>query len=136
MRDWIKVEHRLPEKGRKVLVWCGKGIDRFDIAAVGEDGAWTGFTGSVTPDWWTSLPEPPSQFKDAAPASDIRGEVIDGRLVLDISEDKESVAELMQCFINGEAVSINGKSYLVMDIKNEIIGGKVISIFTMRTVST
>jgi hypothetical protein len=133
MGKWIKTARGLPKKGKKVLVWCGEGIDHYDIASVDEGGTWTGLlNGSILPDYWTHLPEPPSESRDAVPAAGIGGEVIDGRLMLDIAEDKESVAELMQCYINGEEVLINGERYLVGDIKNEIIGEKVISVFSLR----
>jgi hypothetical protein len=133
MGKWIKTDKGLPEKGKKVLVWCGEGIERYDIAAVDEGGKWTGLLkGSAPPAYWTPLPEPPSELRDAVPVAGIRGEVVDGRLMLDIEEDKESVAELMQCYINGEEVFINDESYLVGDIKNEIIGEKIISVFSLR----
>ena len=133
MGRWIKTDNGLPEKGKQVLVWRGEGIGRYDIASVAEDGTWRGLRkGSAPPVYWMSLPELPSESGDAAPAAGIRGEVIDGRLMIDIAEDKESVAELMQCYINGEVVFINEERYLVADIKNEIIGEKVISIFSLR----
>jgi hypothetical protein len=133
MGKWIKTDKGLPENGKKVLVWHGEGDDHYDIAAVDEGGTWTGLLkGSVLPDYWTHLPESPLESRDAFPAAGIRGEVIDGRLMLDIAEDKESVAELMQCYINGEEVLIKDERYLVADIKNEIIGGKVISVFSLR----
>ncbi len=133
MGKWMKTERGLPEKGKKVLVWYGEDIGSYDIATVNEGGVWTGmFVGAGSPTFWMSLPEPPSESGDALPQSDIKGEVIDGRLMLDIEEDKESVAELMQCYINGGAVIINNESYLVGDIKNEIIGEKVISVFSLR----
>jgi hypothetical protein len=133
MGKWIKSERALPERGEKVLVWFGEGAGRYDIASVDEGGAWIGLLKkSVLPAYWTPLPEPPSESGDAVPAAGIRGEVIDGRLMLDIAEDKESVAELMQCYINGEEVFISGERFLVADIKNEIIGEKVISVFFLR----
>jgi len=133
MRDWIKAENSLPEKGKKVLVWCGEGIDCYDIAEVDENGAWAGLIREgAFPSWWMSLPVPPTGNEDVVPAAYIKGEVKDGRLLLDIAEDKESVAELMHCFINGEPAVVNGEGYLVVDIKNEIIGEKVISIFSLR----
>lgn len=133
MGKWFKTDKGLPEKGRKVLVWCGGGIGPYDIASVDEGGRWTGLLdGSALPEYWMPLPEPPSESKDIGPANGIRGEVVDGRLMLDIAEDKESVAELMQCYINGEEVFINDERYLVSDIRNEIIGEKVISVFCLR----
>lgn len=132
MRYWIKAENSLPEKGRKVLVWCGEGIDCYKIASLDDNGAWSGMPpGCVSPALWMSLPEPPGGGKDIA-SSSIRGDVIEGRLLLDIAEDKESVAELMQCYINGGTAVVNGESYLVADIKNEVIGEKVISVFSLR----
>ncbi len=133
MRSWIRTDKRLPKKGKKVLVWCGEGVDRFDIAEMDEGGTWTGLLKeSKLPAYWMPLPEPPSELRDAFPAGGIIGEVIDGRLMLDIEQDKESVAELMHCYINGEEALINGEKYLVGDIKNEILGEKVISIFSLR----
>jgi hypothetical protein len=133
MRDWIKTENSLPEKGKKVLVWYGEGCDRYDIAAVDEYGVWTGLLGEgAIPVYWMAFPAPPSGTEDVAPAANIKGEVKDGRLLFDIAEDKESVAELMQCYINGEVAVINGEGYLVADMKSEIIGEKVISIFSLR----
>jgi hypothetical protein len=133
MRDWIRIEESLPEKGKKVLVWYGEGIGCYGIAAVDEDAAWTGLlTGCATPACWMPLPEPPSVIKDVVSAADIKGEVIDGRLMLDITEDKESVAELMQCYINGEAAVVNGESYFVVDMMNEAIGEKMVSVFYLR----
>lgn len=133
MRNWIRAEDRLPEKGRKVLVWYGEGLDCYDVAAVDEYGAWTGLLGGgAIPGYWMTLPVPPTANKDIVPAADIKGEVTDGRLLLDIAEDKESVAEIMQCYINGDTAVVNGEGYLVVDIKNEIIGEKVISIFSLR----
>lgn len=132
MRYWIKAENSLPEKGRKVLVWCGEGLDCYEIASIDDNGAWSGMSpGCVPPALWMSLPEPPGEGKDIV-SSSIRGDVIEGRLLLDIAEDKESVAELMQCYINGCTAVVNGESYLVADIKNEIIGEKVISIFFLH----
>lgn len=45
MRGWIRAEDTLPEKGKKVLVCGGKGVDCYDIAAVDECWAWTGLLG-------------------------------------------------------------------------------------------
>jgi hypothetical protein len=133
MRDWIRTEESLPEKGKKVLVWYSEGIGCYDIAAVDENAAWTGLLpGCATPAYWMPLPEPPSGIKDVVSAADIRGEVIDGRLMLDITEDKESVAELMQCYINGEAAVVNDESYFVVDMMNEAIGEKMVSVFYLR----
>ena len=135
MRAWIRTYDRLPEKDKKVLVWYGEGSDSYDIAAVDAHGAWTAAIGEgEIPVCWMALPVPPTgdEDRDIVPAVDIQGEVKDGRLLLDIAEDKESVAELMHCFINGEPAVVNGEGYLVVDIKNEIIGEKVISIFSLR----
>ncbi len=134
MGKWIKTDKAAPEKDRKVLVWCGEGIkSSYGIASIDEVGKWTGLPKrSARPLYWMHLPEPPSKTTDGVPASGVRGTVVDGRLMLDIAEDKESVAELMQCYINGDEVIINGERYLVADIKNEIIGGKVISVFSLR----
>jgi hypothetical protein len=133
MGRWIKTDKAIPEKGMRVLVWRGEGIDHYDIASVDEDGKWTGLLNrSAPPLYWMHLPEPPSESTDSVPAAGVRGTIIDGRLMLDIAEDKESVAELMQCYINGEEVLINDERYLVGDIKNEIIGEKVISVFSLR----
>lgn len=133
MGKWIKTGTAFPEKGRKVLVWFGEGNEHYDIASIGEGGRWTSLhEGSILPAYWMPLPEPPSESKDAVQTAGIRGEVINDRLMLDIAEEKESVAELMQCYINGEEAYINDERYLVADIKNEIIGEKVISVFSLR----
>jgi len=133
MRDWIRTQDGLPEKGKKVLVWRGEGSDCYDIAAVDEYGSWTGLLewGTI-PGYWMTLPAPPTGNKDVVPSAGIKGEVKDGRLLLDIAEDKEAVAELMQSYINGEAATVNGERYFVADMLNEAVGEKIVSVFCLR----
>jgi len=129
MEEWIKVEERLPEKGMKVLVWSCEASGGYELASIDEYGTWTGAL-SVT--HWTLLPDPPSGPQaDTLPCEACEG-VVDDRLMLDIDEDKETVAELMQHYINGEALIVKGKSYFVVDMKNEIIDEKVWSVFYLK----
>jgi hypothetical protein len=131
---WIHVEERMPEKGETVLVWNGDGQPGYDLAYIGEGGTWEKKDQGEewAPTHWMSLPGPPGTAHEAGAVDDITGEITDERLVLDIEERKETVAALMQHFIDGRAAVINGEKYFVLDMKNEMADGEVASVFYLK----
>ncbi len=129
MTKWISADERFPEKGEKVLVWCCGENEGYGLDSLDEQGFWVEMK-SVT--HWMELPEPPSMVQRAVPETDIRVEITDDRLMIDIDEDKETFAVLMQCYINGNVAGINGESFFVVDMKNEMINDKMVAVFYLR----
>lgn len=125
--NWTRVEDYLPEKGLRVLVWNGHG---FKIAEIGGRGKWKG-AGLRRPTHWMHLPKAP-RIGDGGPGFGIRAEVANDRLSLDIEKEKETVALLMQHFIDGNPVVINGKGYFVVDMKNEMLEENLASVFYLK----
>ncbi len=126
---WIKTSDRLPEKGSVVLVWHHGQETGFGLASIDEGGEWISSSGTeAQPSYWMSLPRPPGESASLR-AEGVRGEVISGRLMLDIDEEPETVAWLMQHFIDGSAAVVNEAEYFVTDMKNEVIEGKMLSVF-------
>lgn len=124
---WTKVDDRLPEVGLSVLAWNGHG---FKIAKIGWHGKWVG-AGVRKPTHWMRLPEPPLGTNEGL-HSEIRAKIINDSLSLDIEQEKEKVASLMQHFIDGTPIVINADSYFVMDMKNEISGKNLASVFYLK----
>ncbi len=124
---WIKVDDRLPEEGINVLVWNGHS---FRIAKIGSHGKWVG-AGVRRPTHWMRIPEAPSSTDDGC-HSGIRSQISNDRLTVDIEHEKEKVALLMQHFIAGNPVLINGKGYFVVDMKNEMSGENLVSVFYVK----
>jgi hypothetical protein len=133
---WIRVEDKLPEKGETVLVWSGDGQGGFDLACIGDGGTWERRDRAVdgSPTHWMFLPGPPGTAYEDDPLHDIAGEITEERLVLNIDERKEAVAALMQHFIDGRAAVINGERYFVLDMRNEMAGEGVASVFYLKKV--
>jgi hypothetical protein len=135
---WIRFEDRLPEKGMPVLVWYGDGLPGNGVAFIHENGKWKGRRpkGKKTPTHWMSLPNPPGAAYEDASLQDIKGEIIDNRLALNIEDQKEAVAVLMQHYIDGGSAAINGERYFVVDMKNEVaVDGHMASVFYLKKAS-
>lgn len=132
--DWIKTDKKLPEKGTRVLGWYGDPAYNYDIAFIDDEGSWAGaLSGNRTgPSHWMPLPQPPGEDDGIISLADIKGDIAEDRLMLDIDKEKETVAALMQYFINGSVAVVNGMDYFVIDMKNEIIGGKMMSVFYLK----
>ena len=133
---WVSVHDRLPEKEGTVLAWYGAPSFSYVLCCLDEDGNWQeeGTGEGATPTHWMPLPEPPGT-PELAPSPVAQGEVVGDRLVLDIREQKETVASLMQRFIDGRPAIINGEQYLVVDMTNEMIADEhVSSVFCLKKI--
>ncbi len=122
----------MPEKGERVLAWHP---DRgFEIGCIDGAGVWCGPDGEyrVEPTHWQLLPAPPADRGNEEATAGISGEVVDGRLKLDIDADKGTAAVLMQHYIRGDAAIVNGVRCFIVDMKNELIDGKMVSVFFLR----
>jgi hypothetical protein len=129
MTNWINSAEKKPEQGREVLAWHP---DRgFEICRFDGDGSWHGPSeqGEDGPSHWMPLPDTPADAPNESGPSLIRGDIVEDRLMLDIDEDKETIAVLMQHFLEGDAAVVNGERRFIVDMKNEIVDGKMISIF-------
>ena len=129
MTNWIESSEKMPEKGEKVLAWyAGKG---YEIDCIEESGSWSGSPGKEGggPTHWMPLPAPLGSSRDESLPTGIQGEVVEDRLMLDIDEEKETVAVLMQHYLRGDAATVNGERRFIIDMKNEMIDGKMVSIF-------
>ena len=119
---WILVEERLPEKGKTVLVWNADSHLGYELACIGEGGTWERKDRAVdgSPTHWMSLPGPPGTTYEEGAVHEIVGDITDERLVLHIDEQKETVAALMQHFIDGRAAVINGEVASVFYLKKAL----------------
>lgn len=130
MTNWIRTAEHKPEKGEKVLAWHPE--RGFEICRIDGTGVWCGSDGTcVEPTHWLALPDPPADQGDETLSAGISGKVVDGRLLLDIDEDKETVAALMQHYLRGDAAVVNGARRFIVDMKNEMIDGKMVSVFIL-----
>jgi hypothetical protein len=127
--DWIKTSDKHPAAGMQVLTWRADNSD-YVISAVDETGGWKGL--SAAPTHWMTLPDPPMENSANAQGNDIKGDIIDGRMSLSMDEQRETVAELMQFYISGNKVLVNGIGYYVVDMENEIDAAQVVTIFYFR----
>lgn len=129
--EWISAEETLPQTGRRVLVWSAD-LACHEIASLDEGGGWKGRSGeSLDVSYWMYLPGPPPPLPGEA-AIGITAEVIGNCVTLALDDNKETVAELMQHFLNSDQVTINGSPYFVEDMKNEIVGDNAVSTFYLR----
>ena len=131
---WIRTEEKLPGVESKVLAYYGDPVFRYDIVFIDESGNWTAtFSADRTvPSYWMPIPEPPSEEEAPQSPYGISVEVVEDRVMLDIDEEKEVVAALMQHFIKGDTAIVNGTDFFVIDMKNEMIGEKIVSVFYLR----
>ena len=136
MTPWTKVNDRLPSPGLPVLAWYGSPAD-YGIAAVDEQGEWResvdGRTGAPT--HWMLLPEPPGEPSETAQPESMKGKIVEGRMSLKMDEDRETVAALMQYYINGKSLAVEGEEYYVVEMKNEMTDGRVVTTFYFRLAS-
>lgn len=135
--DWIKCEDRLPESGVRVIAWYEGTSYGYDLSEVDENGQWKGVLSGngLSPAFWMAFPALPAAVMEEAIQGSLKGEIIGGRLIYDIEEDKEAVAELMQHYINGREACINDGSYYVVDMKNEMVGDKLVTSFYLKAAS-